>query len=134
MDITDDHRDDIMASFGSVQQGMITLFKTSMGGQDWEVYYNLVEPFGNKVLFLFFVAFIQIALLNILTGIFVENALKLAAPDLEVLAREYRNNELDDIEALRRLCDEADLGSDGMPISKEDFCRALLVEKVRAHM
>lgn len=132
--ISDEHRGDIMDSFGSVQKAMVTLFKTAMGGQDWEVYYNLVEPFGNKVLFLFFVAFIQIALLNILTGIFVENALKLALPDLEVLAREYRTNELDDAEALRQLCADTDLGNGGQPISKEDFIRALTVDKVRAYM
>merc|ERR1719382_1867531 len=90
-------------TFGSVQVAMLTLFKTSMGGQDWEVFYDVAEQTGifEAITFIIFVAFIQIALMNILTGIFVENAMKLAQPDRDTLAFQFRKQRMQDAQDLK---------------------------------
>jgi len=82
----------------------------------------MIESIGAiyQVLFLFFIFFIQIALFNILTGIFVEHALKLAQPDHESMAFEQRKNELVEMQELARLCRKLDDNDDGA-ISLDEF-------------
>eukprot|EP00928_Gymnodinium_smaydae_P073445 TRINITY_DN56653_c0_g1_i1.p1 TRINITY_DN56653_c0_g1~~TRINITY_DN56653_c0_g1_i1.p1 ORF type:complete len:569 (+),score=72.11 TRINITY_DN56653_c0_g1_i1:35-1741(+) len=71
--------------FGSVEACFLSLFKSVCGGDDWSKFYEALLPVGRAYssLYLFFVAFSHIAFLNILTGIFVENALKHAVPEHE---------------------------------------------------
>jgi len=75
-------------TFGSVELAMLTLYKACTGGDDWSGPYRIAAASGElpAILFIFFIAFMQIAVLNILTGIFVEKAMKLAQPDRERLA------------------------------------------------
>merc|ERR1719482_582759 len=62
---------------------MITLYKATTGGQDWGDVSDTLFDCGKfyYCLFLFFIAFIILALLNILTGIFVDRAMKASAED-----------------------------------------------------
>merc|ERR1719401_2331947 len=59
------------------------------------VYYNLLEPIGWEpaLVFMFFISFSHIALMNILTGLFVENAIKLAEPDRQALCLENQRSQ-----------------------------------------
>eukprot|EP00931_Biecheleriopsis_adriatica_P067714 TRINITY_DN41797_c0_g1_i1.p1 TRINITY_DN41797_c0_g1~~TRINITY_DN41797_c0_g1_i1.p1 ORF type:complete len:590 (+),score=102.04 TRINITY_DN41797_c0_g1_i1:64-1833(+) len=77
----------LMTHFGSVGAGMFTFFAGSTGS-DWTVGYNSVGKVGAGVsfMYLFFVAFVNISFMNIVTGLFIEKALKLAQPDLEAEA------------------------------------------------
>eukprot|EP00927_Polykrikos_kofoidii_P076415 TRINITY_DN7349_c0_g1_i4.p1 TRINITY_DN7349_c0_g1~~TRINITY_DN7349_c0_g1_i4.p1 ORF type:complete len:704 (+),score=112.10 TRINITY_DN7349_c0_g1_i4:59-2170(+) len=74
--------------FGCIQCSMLTLYKSVTGGADWGPIYHVLEETGSHTaaLFLFFTAFISIALLNIITGLFVDCAMKSASPSLAVLA------------------------------------------------
>eukprot|EP00928_Gymnodinium_smaydae_P025817 TRINITY_DN2045_c0_g2_i1.p1 TRINITY_DN2045_c0_g2~~TRINITY_DN2045_c0_g2_i1.p1 ORF type:complete len:515 (+),score=77.67 TRINITY_DN2045_c0_g2_i1:58-1602(+) len=71
--------------FGSVDAAFLSLFKTTTGGDDWSVMYDALQPLGGfyPALYLFFVAFSHIAFLNILTGIFVDGAMKYATPEFD---------------------------------------------------
>jgi len=95
----------ILAKFGSVELGCLSLYQTTTGGVDWEEVYNIIQKSGavNSVIFIFYISFFNFAVLNILTGIFVENAMKLAAPDREELMMDQRRREEKDIDALRKL-------------------------------
>lgn len=76
--------------FGSVLKSMLSLMKATTGGGDWG---TIAEPLLEVApfyysLFLFFIIFVFLALLNILTGIFVDRAFKAVADDKDGMALE----------------------------------------------
>jgi len=113
-----DHAED----FHTVQRSMLSLYAAVTGGQDWLVFYETLQPTGviSCSIFLFFIAFIQIALVNILTGIFVEKALKRATPDTQTQARKLRKQVTQQAGELRQLCADMDTDDDKC-ISKSEF-------------
>merc|ERR1719482_1807022 len=82
---------------------MITLYKATTGGQDWGDVSDTLFDCGKfyYCLFLFFIAFIILALLNILTGIFVDRAMRATAEDKDGEAISKLEA---DREAVRDLC------------------------------
>mmetsp|Transcript_91535 Transcript_91535/g.144652 ORF Transcript_91535/g.144652 Transcript_91535/m.144652 type:complete len:757 (-) Transcript_91535:32-2302(-) len=76
-------KDKILDYWGSVSTAMVSLYKSTTGGVDWgdvaDVLYDMGIAYYS--MFLFFIAFIILALLNILTGIFVDSAMKVTAED-----------------------------------------------------
>lgn len=107
-DMDSDARSRLEGTVGSVQAAMLTLYMSTTGGDDWTTFYATIQQTGALYgsIFLFFIAFGQIALLNILTGIFVESAMKLAQPDRDTLAFEHSKHELAEADELRHLCEE----------------------------
>eukprot|EP00404_Azadinium_spinosum_P030869 CAMPEP_0180564782 /NCGR_PEP_ID=MMETSP1037_2-20121125/5193_1 /TAXON_ID=632150 /ORGANISM="Azadinium spinosum, Strain 3D9" /LENGTH=548 /DNA_ID=CAMNT_0022581703 /DNA_START=1 /DNA_END=1647 /DNA_ORIENTATION=- len=137
MDPTLDHEkeEEVREHFGSVSNAIFTLFQTTFGGDDWGNFYVSIREAGHfySALFVFFVAFIQIALVNVLTGVFVDNAMKLAQPDHDALALEMRKTEVGDAQQLRQLIVDMDSGKDGK-ISKADFADSMKKDKLRAQL
>jgi len=123
-----ERKQQLLLAFGSVESAMLSLYKSVTGGADWQEFFDnpgsvqMLEGTGfvNKLFFVFFIFFIQIALLNILTGIFVENAMKLAQPDRDSLAFERRKRDVAESEELTRLCMQVDTNNSGT-ISAEEF-------------
>jgi hypothetical protein len=126
---------DLQRYFGSVQEGMLSLLKATTGGMDWEVFYDsmLLSGTSNALCFILFIAFFQISLLNVLTGIFVENAMKLAQPDPYTRALEQRKAEILEADELRHACKRLDKGHSGY-ISAEEFESEIQHGKLRAHL
>merc|ERR1712032_1292382 len=116
--------DDLIFFFGSVRAGMWTLFKATFGGDDWQLYYVEVEKLGFSaaVVWFLFVVFTQVALMNILTGIFVESALQLADGDAQSQALKHEEKSLDDALELARLCREWDRDQSNL-MSKAEFVK-----------
>jgi hypothetical protein len=112
----------LMEDFGSVQRSMLTLYKSCSSGEDWGKYHDEFRKTGtfNTYLFIFFVAFIQIALLNIVTGIFVENAMRHAEPDREAAAMTMRKNEAQLVRELRVILTDFDKDRNGH-ITPDEF-------------
>jgi hypothetical protein len=127
--------DDITESFGTVGDTMLTLYKTCTGGDDWSRFFNELREAGwpYAYLFVFFVAFIQIALFNILTAIFVENAMKLAQPDRDAMALQVRKNEVHERKELLQLVKDLDINQDGV-LDKEEFSKHLQHGKLKAYL
>lgn len=121
-DLLDDEKADLIFYFGSVEASILTLYKASTGGDDWSGYYDLLVPMGPfcSGLFLFFISFMQIAVLNILTGIFVENAMKLAEPDRQAMFSEQQKLHLKTLKELEHIVDQMDVSVDG-EISEKEF-------------
>merc|ERR1719264_954512 len=88
--ISEATKDGIMDHFGSVQAAMLSFFKSSTNGEQWGVYFALVEPTGtvNSGLFLFFISMIHVSLLNILSAVFVDLVVNTSEPDREIQASE----------------------------------------------
>jgi hypothetical protein len=79
--------------WSSVEQAMMTLFWAVTGGADWE---PLAMPIRKAdtffyCLFFFYIAFAAFAVLNVLTGMFVDTAMKVAEQDEENVVEELMN-------------------------------------------
>jgi hypothetical protein len=90
----EEHDAELLHQFGSVQQCVLVLFKTLTGGDDWGRFHKLLVPVGlASTVFIFYVCVSQLALINIVTGIFVDNALRLSEPEVEQKAEDkYRRD------------------------------------------
>jgi len=80
-------------AFGSVQQGILTLFWASLG--EFQDVYDALQSTGafNSCIYVLFLAFCQVALWNVTTSIFVDKALKIAQPDSETIMMERRRED-----------------------------------------
>eukprot|EP00930_Biecheleria_cincta_P098960 TRINITY_DN90611_c0_g1_i1.p1 TRINITY_DN90611_c0_g1~~TRINITY_DN90611_c0_g1_i1.p1 ORF type:complete len:725 (+),score=131.36 TRINITY_DN90611_c0_g1_i1:315-2177(+) len=121
--------------FGSLPNSMTTLFMATTGGADWEAFYSVIRVVGwsGEMMFLLYIAFFNIAVINVLTGLFVEQAIKLSKMDREELVREQRMKELGDAKHLRMLCQEMDVDGSGT-ISWEELSMKLKDEKVLTYL
>mmetsp|Transcript_41825 Transcript_41825/g.94076 ORF Transcript_41825/g.94076 Transcript_41825/m.94076 type:complete len:699 (+) Transcript_41825:155-2251(+) len=133
--ISDEERNTLIELFGRVSRAMLSLYQSATGGEDWHIFYTSIEKTGvfNSILYIFFIGFIQIALLNILTGIFVENAMKLAQPDRETLALEQRKREIIEADEMMQLCEEMDMDQSGT-INAQEVGAVLRSRRMRAHL
>jgi len=96
----DSPTDDFLEHFGSVQKSMLTLFILSLGGGDLQNFYDFLDPTLNKVIICMFVLLFQITLLNILTGVYVEAAMKYAQPHRTARAKALQVQEFEEAEEL----------------------------------
>jgi hypothetical protein len=111
----------MLENFGSVQGSMCSLFMALSGGDDWSVFYDTLTPAGTAgSVFLFFIAFSQIALLNIVTGIFVDNALKISEPDVQQQAEEHFNQDREYAKELKHIFSNG-CSNAKTRLTKEDF-------------
>uniref|UniRef100_A0A7S0B6C9 EF-hand domain-containing protein n=1 Tax=Pyrodinium bahamense TaxID=73915 RepID=A0A7S0B6C9_9DINO len=75
------HAEDLDRWFGSLARTALTLFESILGGLSWE---EAVQPLylgvspGVAIVFCFYVAFCVFALMNVVTGVFVEKAMQTA--------------------------------------------------------
>jgi hypothetical protein len=111
--------------YGSLSRALLSLFEAFTGGADWD---NLVQPLIRDihpilgVAFAFYIAFAVFAMMNVVTGVFVESALVSARQDQDVelincLSEVFNNT-------------DADEDNDGM-ISREEFDRLILEAKMQ---
>lgn len=128
---------EITLMYGSVHAAMFTLYQAAFGGNDWAVFFDVIQVTGalNSAIFVFYVAFIQIALVNILTGIFVDNAMQIARPDQDALALEQSKTEAEVASAdeLRRICLEADINESG-GISLDEMRELFRSDDLKKHL
>jgi len=108
--------------FGSIGQGVLTLYQSASGGLDWENVYAIVSRSGpfTSTGFIFFIWFFNFAVINILSGIFIEKALYAAVPDREQLSLEHRREEERDVAHLTELISSMDTKKTGK-ISLQNF-------------
>lgn len=79
--------EDQMEFFGSVYLSVITLFRSILGGIDWAWAADSLEPVGWiwVQVFHLYIAFCGFAVLNVMTGVFVNSAIKTRERDHETL-------------------------------------------------
>jgi len=123
----------LVKNFGSVEESILTLYKASSGGEDWDAYHSIIEQIGwtYSALYVFFIAFTQISLLNVILAIFVQRAIKLATPDREAQALELRAEEMADFQEIHEIMSSSDLNKSGT-ISMEEFTEVISKGKMGA--
>jgi hypothetical protein len=120
--------------FGSLSDAMLSLFMSMTGGNDWAQYYDALEtlPFHNQMLFVLFIMFSFFAVVNVVTGIFVESAMQSGSKDRQIIINEEMSSKQAYLEEMRDLFNEMDSDSTGL-ITLEEFERSLNDEKVIAY-
>jgi hypothetical protein len=109
-------------TFGSLGTSMLTLYMAVTGGNDWELYYEVVARAGTlyAALFLLFTYYFLFALFNILTGILVEKAVAAAAPDRNDLVLQNHRKAREDADELWHMCEVLDKTNRGT-ITRYEF-------------
>jgi len=126
-----DEKADILLYFGSASRCLLTLWQAVSGGDDWGNPYNAISLTGSwgALLFVAFIIFTSIALLNIITGLFVESAMQSLSPNREKQAREHEREEQENAEELKKLCLAVDYDKTRM-LTREQFEDGLRKEKI----
>jgi hypothetical protein len=101
--------------FGTVERATLSLFMAITGGEDWSVQQELFDKQKSytSYCYMFFIAFFMIAFWNIVTGQFMSQTLKLAAPDMEEALFLRRKQDVADTSALLKLVKKGDVDHDG---------------------
>jgi len=96
--------------FGSVSMSMISLFMAMSGGIDWGDLYLLIVPLGwvYAVIFLAFILFTIFAVVNVVTGVFVDSMMQSSTLDREVVISEMIKEKEDVTEKMHDLFMEMD--------------------------
>lgn len=98
----------IRSYYSGVGQATVTLFMAVTGGADWEA---LAAPLRRGAplywgVFLFYISFSIVALMNLLTGLFVDAAMKVATVDQQNVIEEVYENEADELSEFRNFMNE----------------------------
>merc|ERR1719362_615696 len=125
---------DLQDCFGSLSKSLLTLFMAISGGRSWGEYFHLLVslPPQYPVLFLIFITFTIFAVLNIVTGVFVESAMNSNNHSRQVIIKEELDSKRGFLKALRDLFHEMDNNGDGF-ITATEFDRRLRNEEVIAY-
>lgn len=112
--------------FNNLGSSMYVLLMASTGGKDWEEVYLLLEPLGFDCTFAFtfYLLFFTLGVMNIITGVFVENASVLFKPDDREALSEYMRQVQDDIEQVTAILQVADTENSGF-LSVTQLVRAM---------
>jgi len=101
--------------FGTLFGSILTLSQAMSGGKDWGDIYDALSPLPSlyKALFLFFQGFTFLALLNVVTAVFVESTMQKAQKDRESLVIEELHDKRQFLDGMKSLFQELDTNGDG---------------------
>jgi len=126
---------DTVAFFGTLDKSILSLYMAMSGGNDWGQYFEALEvmPSGGiqALLFILFITFSIFAVVNIVTGVFVDNAMQSGRQDREVIVHEELENKKEYLRSLQALFDRIDDEGDGT-ITPETLRLALMDDNVQA--
>lgn len=130
------HVEDIENYWSGVGQSTLTLYLALTGGADWE---QLAAPIREAdgifyMVFMFYIAFAGFAVLNVVTGMVVDNAMKVSAKDESSVASELQD--LPEVVKFRELLIEETDNADSAAslITFERFTEMLDTEEGREFM
>jgi hypothetical protein len=106
----------ILKEFGTSPEAVFSLFQLTLGGMSWsDSFHNFLKVdtvYG--IVFIIFVFFTFLLFLNVVTGVFVDSALRRSK-------RHEVENSSDEASQIRHLLTKADLGNAEGLVSKMDF-------------
>jgi len=124
---------DLVEYFGNVQSAVLSLYQSVSGGDDWSMIYNALALTGGpeKYLFLLYITFTCFAVVNVVTGIFVDTAVQVGREDREVMVHEELETRKHNLNTLTELFDAMDEDDSGQ-MSRTEFLQVMGQEKVNA--
>merc|ERR1711959_515893 len=96
------------------------------GGNDWGLYYDSLADLGfiYRMAFLLYISFALFAVVNVVTGVFVDSAMQCNRTDREVVVHEELQNKKLYLERMAEIFTEMDSDATGC-ITMEEFERRL---------
>jgi len=125
----------LLQYYGTVRLTMLTLFMSTTGGMDWSLAADALYPLGSfyYVLFLFYVSIVSFAIVNLITGLFVDGAMKAAEKDRIHEMQDVRSEQEDFKEAVKTLFVEMVHDEDGI-LDREELTAAVQEPRMKAFM
>jgi Ca2+-binding EF-hand superfamily protein len=124
----------LIESFGTVDLSILSLFMAMSGGNDWSLYYDALGalPGYCRYMFLLFICFSMFAVVNIVTGIFVERSMEANMKDKDIVVQEELAAKKIYLQSMAELFEEMDEDGKGT-ISMKEFEKKLDDENVMAY-
>lgn len=121
--------------FGTMPRCIFTLFKSIIGGVDWE---EVAKPLSDVgwvfvLLFVIYVAFVQLVVMNVVAGLFLQSAIEQAQQDEEHIIQLRLAEKQHFVERLQALFQELDSSQDGS-ITLNEFEAHLRDEHMQAFL
>lgn len=128
-----DHIQTIQTDWGSVSGTMLTLFTAITGGKPWAEVASPLWSAGRLYYYMFlaYITFTLFTVLNVITGIYVDAAMKIATNDYDTVVTEIVNSERRNQTRLKEIFNGFDKDKDGS-LTFRELETKLLDEKVRA--
>lgn len=123
----------LMTHFPSIMGTIYTLFQAISGGVDWGQVAQPLLELGTLlgILFIFYVAFATLCVLNIITGVFVDNANKIATKDDDMIMMEQLEMRAAWFDEVKELFKEADVDNSGT-VTEHEFAEKMQDLRVQA--
>jgi hypothetical protein len=109
--------EDLLAYYGDLYRSMRSLWWAISGGINWYELTGPLETTGNVVwslLFLVYIAFVYFFILNVVTGVFCQNAIEGAQQDLELTIETQLKEKEVYADRLRKLFEEMNTNPNGV--------------------
>lgn len=128
-----DHLLTLQNDWGSVSGTMLTLFGSISGGKPWAEVASPLWSAGRLYYYMFltYITFTLFTVLNVITGIYVDAAMKLASNDYDTVVKERVNTERQNQTRIKEIFKGFDKDKDGS-LTYRELETKLLDEKVRA--
>lgn len=129
------HTEDMRRFFGTVTQSSVSLFMAMSGGEDWGNMLTALAPlpWEYSLLFLGFISFTVLALLNVVTAVFVNTALQRSQNDRELVVQKEMEYKEELVTIVEQVFMELDTNHSGS-LTIEEFELHVDDEKIMAYL
>jgi len=125
----------IRDDFGSLSATIFSLYLAMTGGQGWGEYIPQLTDmhWSYVVIFVGFITFVILAVLNIVTGIVVETAISKAQGEKDSMIHEAMQKKKESLEEVEQLFNEIDLDGSGS-VTRAELEEFLKDERMQAYL
>jgi len=126
---------DLSGFFETLPQATTSLYMAMSGGVDWNDIWQALKPLSGeyRLVFIIFITFAILALLNVVTAVFVETAVQRSQNDQELRVQQEVERKVDFISSMQRVFEELDTNGSGT-LTLEEFERQMQDENVLTFM
>jgi len=126
--------EELLRRFGKLERSALSLFEAMSGGISWGELLVSLAPVGvqYELLFLIYIAFSLFAVVNIVTGVFVESAMQCSQEDRESLIQEEMMSKEAYMVSMQKVFEEMDVDNSGS-VSMTEFKAAIEDERLVAY-
>jgi len=127
--------EDLRLHFGTLSQATVSLYMAMSGGEDWGNLFRVLQPLPREYqgAFLVFITFAILALLNVVTAVFVEAAMQVSQNDKQLVVMEEMESKGEFIAMMQQVFEELDTNDSGA-LSLEEFEKHIEDEKLTAFL
>jgi len=131
---SDSETDDLRTRFGTLDRSVLSLFQAMSNGISWGELLTALDPLhaAYRFMFLLFVSFATFAVVNIVTGIFVDSAMQTSQEDREIVIQEEVYSKENYMDSMQKVFEEMDTDGSGA-INLTEFQDAIEDERMVAY-